>query len=453
MVARAVKGAGQLQGQPWLHGGNLIGLNQITVEPAGTLPFVPGAQLGPFPLVGGQDQRARIPIAHIDTGLADEDIAPATVHVQAGQTQAKQRAVADRLPVRTEHAGRGPGRLTARDAPFEEDDRMMGRQLPGDRQPDRAAADHDYVVSSMINHDAGPILSAMGGPRRQALSKVLHSELAVTTRSRRTFEQIVTLPDLAIPLAEAALLLACEEYPQLSLAPYLDFLDEAATRVRSSIDPDRGPEATIDALNDVLFGEYGFAGNTDDYYDARNSFLNDVIERRQGIPITLSAIYMSVAYRVDFPIDGIGLPGHFVVRHRWKSQEIFLDPFNCGNRVSREDLRELAGDGAGSDIEPWLRRSTNRQILARMLNNLRMIYLRTRAFDKALSMMDLMIITDPATADLYRQRGLLRLEMGHFEGAGRDLRHYLRKQPQSSKPSSNFQNAVKALAKIRAMLN
>lgn len=277
----------------------------------------------------------------------------------------------------------------------------------------------------------------------------------MTIRSRQTFEQIVTLPDLAIPLAEAALLMACEEYPQLTLQPYLDFLDGAASRVRERLHAQPDPKETIDGLNQVLFGEYGFSGNPEDYYDPRNSFLNDVIERRRGIPITLSALYMAVASRLEFRIEGIGLPGHFVVRHRSAEGEIFLDPFNGGERLNREDVRALArshlGDEGGDEnVDRWLRRSTHRQILSRMLNNLRMIYLRAREIDKALSMMDLMVITDPQAVDLYRQRGLLRAEMRQFRGAAADLRHYL---DQRIEDDSRRQEAVRALARIRSMLN
>lgn len=275
----------------------------------------------------------------------------------------------------------------------------------------------------------------------------------MTARSRQTFEQVVTLPDLAIPLAEAALLLACEEYPYLSLPPYLEFLDEAASRVRALAGTSANREDTINALNSVLFGEYGFAGNTSNYYDARNSFLNEVIERRQGIPITLSALYIAVAERVGFPIDGIGLPGHFLVRHRWDSGEIFLDPFNAGRMLKRSELRSLAADVVSSDadIEPWLARATNRQILSRMLNNLKLIYVRGRAFDKALSMMDLMLITDPDVQELYLQRGLVRLQMRQFESAARDLRHYVRHQKDPEAPG--LEDAMRALARIRAVLN
>ena len=123
----------------------------------------------------------------------------------------------------------------------------------------------------------------------------------MSTRSRRTFQELVTLPEGAVPLAEAALLMACEEYPQLEISPYLDTLDEIAAVVRPKLSPRISPLDTIETLNDVLFGIVGFRGNTENYNDPRNSFFNDVLERRVGIPITLSAVYLEVARRVSFP--------------------------------------------------------------------------------------------------------------------------------------------------------
>jgi len=274
----------------------------------------------------------------------------------------------------------------------------------------------------------------------------------MTTRSRQTFKQIVTLPDLAIPLAEAALLLACEEYPQLSFGPYLEFLDTAAGRVREVTGGRVSARSTIQALNSILFDEYGFSGNETDYYDPRNSFLNDVIDRRTGIPITLSAVYMAVAERIGFNIDGIGLPGHFIVRHRVGEEDFFLDPYNKGMRLTPELLREMtSAAGAGSDPEPWLTRSTHREILLRMLDNLRMIYLKRHAFDKVISMLNLMVIAEPEAHDLYRQRGLLHLQTGQFEAAAGDLRRYLRNQ--KDQDATRVQEALGALGRIRAMLN
>ncbi len=138
---------------------------------------------------------------------------------------------------------------------------------------------------------------------------------SMSTRSRKTFQQLVTLPDGAIPLAEAALLMACEEYPQLEIGPYLDRLDEIANMVRPHIHEGISPVDTIGAINDVLFGYCDFRGNDTAYYDPRNSFFNDVLDRRLGIPITLSAVYLEVARRLNFPMAGVGMPGHFIVKY------------------------------------------------------------------------------------------------------------------------------------------
>lgn len=274
----------------------------------------------------------------------------------------------------------------------------------------------------------------------------------VTARSRKTFEQLVTLPDLAIPLVESALLLACEEYPQLVLTPYLEFLDRVAARTHEVLPSQRNPEGMIRAINAVLFNEFGFSGSTADYYDARSSFLNEVIDRRQGIPIALSAIYIAVADRLEFPIEGVGVPGHFIVRHRSRDLEVFVDPFNRGQLLTSAEVVELAErTDQGTEPRSWLKRSTNRQILLRMLNNLRMIYLRAHAFDKAVSMTDLMLITEPASTDLYRQRGILRLQLGQLEGAARDLRCYL--ESRSGEHTAETLDSASRLRRIQAMLN
>ena len=136
----------------------------------------------------------------------------------------------------------------------------------------------------------------------------------MSTRSRTTFHQLVTLPDAAIPLAETALIIACEEYPQLELNPYLETLDQIAATAQKQRHSDDSPIDTIRNISTVLFDIYGFRGNTADYYDPRNSFFNDVLDRRIGIPITLSAVYIEVARRLNFPISGVGMPGHFLVK-------------------------------------------------------------------------------------------------------------------------------------------
>jgi regulator of sirC expression with transglutaminase-like and TPR domain len=277
----------------------------------------------------------------------------------------------------------------------------------------------------------------------------------VSVRSRKTFQQLVTLPDAGIPLAEAALIMACEEYPQLELSPYLDKLDQMADATRQALAPSDSPIDTAAKINAVLFETYGFRGNTEDYYDPRNSFFNDVLDRRVGIPITLSTVYIEVARRLHFPIVGVGMPGHFIVKYWDRREEFFLDPFNRGEILSREDCRNRIHERYGDAIEfsdRLLGRATNRQILWRMLNNLKDIYLKAHATDKCLSIVDMMLMVDSEDLIQVRDRGLLRFQLRQFDGAGRDLEHYLQHAP-NAEDRVEIENHLKELKRIRASMN
>jgi regulator of sirC expression with transglutaminase-like and TPR domain len=278
---------------------------------------------------------------------------------------------------------------------------------------------------------------------------------AVSTRSRQTFQQLVTLPDGAIPLAEAALLLACEEYPQLEIPPYLDQLDEIAETVRTRMQQGEAPQRTIDSINTVLFDVMGFRGNTEDYNDPRNSFFNDVMERRLGIPITLSTVYLEVARRVSFPITGVGLPGHFIVKYTDRTQELLLDPFNRGGILTREDCARRLTDifgGSQTFSEQMLSPVSPRQILLRMLNNLKAIYLRAQTYDKGLAMVDLMLLIQPDAMEQYRDRGVLNVQLRRFGAAARDFEHYLKGAPDAD-DRTQVEEHLKELRRIQAMMN
>ena len=277
----------------------------------------------------------------------------------------------------------------------------------------------------------------------------------MSIRSRQTFQQLVTLPDGAIPLAEAALLMACEEYPQLTIEPYLDQLDAIAGQVKSVLREDDAPMDIAAKISGVLFGEMGFRGNTEDYYDPRNSFFNDVLERRIGIPITLSTVYLEIARRVPFPVSGVGMPGHFLVKYSDRTQEFFLDPFNRGEILSHQDceekLKQLYGDSLQFS-EQLLDSVTHRQILARMLNNLKSIYLKGQTYDKGLAIVDMMMLVDPNDAGQYRDRGLLRLRLRQFEKASRDLEHYIKVAPDAP-DRTDVEEHLNKLKRIQAMMN
>src|SRR5688572_1492759 len=277
----------------------------------------------------------------------------------------------------------------------------------------------------------------------------------MSTRSRRTFQQLVTLPEGAIPLAEAALLLACEEYPQLEIGPYVDQLDEIAGTVRSRIQGTGSPLDIIESINHVLFDELGFRGNTENYHDPRNSFFNDVLERRVGIPITLSTVFLEVARRVSLPVAGVGLPGHFLVKYVDRTQEIYLDPFNRGEILTQGDcakrLAEIFGDSQ-SFSEQMLAAVTSRQMLLRMLNNLKAIYLKAHTYDKGLAMVDMMLLIEPEDFSQYRDRGVLYVQLRKFDAAVRDFERYLKGAPDST-DRPQVEEHLKELRRIQAMMN
>jgi regulator of sirC expression with transglutaminase-like and TPR domain len=277
----------------------------------------------------------------------------------------------------------------------------------------------------------------------------------MSARSRRTFHELVTLPDNAIPLAETALLVACEEYPQLEISPYLDTLDHIAEIAQHELRDADSPHDKVAKINSVLFETFGFRGNTENYYDPRNSFFNDVIDRRVGIPITLSTIYLEISRRLNFPISGVGMPGHFVVRYADREQEFFLDPFNRGEILTREACRERIQGMYGDSLpfsERHLQRATNREILLRMLNNLKLIYLKAQAFDKTLAIVDMMLMVHPDDVEQYRDRGLLRLQLRQFDAAARDFERYI--QGSSDAPDREaVEGHLKELRRIQAMMN
>ncbi len=233
------------------------------------------------------------------------------------------------------------------------------------------------------------------------------------------FQHYVNAPEHALDLARAALLIARSEYPELDVEAYLGQLDRMAEAVRRQIAPGAGMEQTLGALNRHLFNELGFSGNVSNYYDPRNSFLNEVLDRRLGIPITLSLLYMELGHRLDLPLEGVSFPGHFLVKLSVDEGMVLLDPFAGGASLTEQDLVErIAGLVAGNrapvriDLGRLLASAGKRQILVRMLGNLRGIYLQRGDLDRALAVSDQIVQTlpDSPRERLERGRVLERLE-------------------------------------------
>jgi regulator of sirC expression with transglutaminase-like and TPR domain len=262
--------------------------------------------------------------------------------------------------------------------------------------------------------------------------------------------------DDRIDLARAALVIAQTEYPNLDADIYCARIEELARRVKRQVPALGDPAESIAALNRVLFEEEGFRGNTEDYYDPRNSFLNDVLDRQVGIPITLAVVYMEVARRVGFPLVGVGMPGHFLLKHYdVEGREVLIDPFHRGSILSTMDCQRRLDQlyGGQMPLQPeFLMAVSRRQVLVRMLNNLKSIYLSSRNFRKALPIVDLILAIYPRSPEDVKQRAMLRWSLGQNRAALSDLEDYLKMSPEASDADEIRQTAV-SLRRMMATMN
>lgn len=237
-----------------------------------------------------------------------------------------------------------------------------------------------------------------------------------------------------VTLDVAALELASIEFPGLDLGAAGFRLDNLAEQIESQLTPGASGLDFIKACNELLFEVLQFRGNEEEYYDPRNSCLNSVLMRRLGIPISLSVVYMEIARRLGRPIYGVGLPGHFIVAYEDAQERYWIDPFHAGRILSFADCAAVAKQTSGVDLRSnpaVLAPVSMRQILVRMLSNLKAIYLRGEAFDKARQVLDILIDAMPEYAEEYRHRGLVHLRQLNHRAAKTDLETYLRLEPNS----------------------
>ena len=234
--------------------------------------------------------------------------------------------------------------------------------------------------------------------------------------------------DSSVTLDAGALALAAIEYPGLNPSPYLAALDQFAAELQSRLGPEPAGSRFVECANHYLFGELAFRGNQADYDDPRNSCLNQVLDRRLGLPITLSIVYIEVARRLKQPVFGVGLPGHFVVRYDDGAFSTYIDPFHGGKLLSEEDCQVLAREITGADIssDPSALEPVGvRYILVRMLNNLRAAYFRSRQFAKSAVVLDLLLEHFPANPEYYKARAVARLKLRKLTAARDDFKKYL----------------------------
>jgi len=255
---------------------------------------------------------------------------------------------------------------------------------------------------------------------------------APTPRSR--FAELVGAagePDLA----HAALLVAAEEYPQLVPEPYLRRLDLLAERVRDRLGDEEGPPLVLQEISRVLFVDEDFRGNVEAYYDPRNSYLNDVLDRRLGIPITLSIVYLEVGWRLGLPLEGVNFPGHFLVRYPGEALSLLVDPFQAGEIRFEDQAQELLDRVYGGSVTlrpEYLRPAGRREIVARLVANLKGIHQNARDDRRMLAAVERLLILRPDDPAEVRDRGMLLARVGRNDEAIADLERYLQTSPDAA---------------------
>lgn len=246
---------------------------------------------------------------------------------------------------------------------------------------------------------------------------------------------LAALDDAELPLLGTALLIARDEYPALDAPRYDELLDEHVTHLRETIDAIDHSALKMQAINRHLFEEVGYAGNHDEYYDPRNSYLNEVFDRRLGNPISLALVQMEVSRRLGVPLDGISFPGHFLVRLPVDDGVLVMDPFNRGRPLGVDELRERAQPHMGGDmpddevLSQILNPASHRAILMRVLRNLHGVYREDGDWERATRSADRLLKLSPDDAEGLRDRGLGYLHLGHLGGAREDLSRYLSRNP------------------------
>jgi regulator of sirC expression with transglutaminase-like and TPR domain len=256
--------------------------------------------------------------------------------------------------------------------------------------------------------------------------------------ARQYFYREIHQAEKNINLAKAALYIAQEEYSDLDPEEYLNALDTMAGEIEERLPSEPYPLRIIQCINNYLYDDLGFIGNSDDYYDPRNSYLNQVIERRTGIPITLSLVYLEIAQRIDFPMVGIGMPGHFLIRPDFQDVGIYVDAFNRGEILFEQDCEQRLSQIYQQPviISPSLLEPVSpRRFLSRMLMNLKMIYLNRGEWMKALASIERILLLFPGTPTELRDRGLLYYQIGELATACQDLQSYLVQAPNAEDAS------------------
>lgn len=251
---------------------------------------------------------------------------------------------------------------------------------------------------------------------------------------RHRFLEEVSQRDEEINLAGAALMVAREEYPQLPEERYLGQLDQLAEEVRDRLDEEGAPLVVLQELLSTLYTRHEFRGNREAYYDPRNSFLNDVLDRKLGIPLTLGIVVLEVGWRLGLPLEGVNFPGHFLVRYKGDAIDLLIDPYDGGAVRFEDEAQELLDRVYGGMIrihDSFLKTATRREMLVRLLVNLKGLYLNVRDHGRALAVVERILLIRPISVAEIRDKGVILAKLGRREEALEQLEAYLNVAPEA----------------------
>jgi regulator of sirC expression with transglutaminase-like and TPR domain len=279
--------------------------------------------------------------------------------------------------------------------------------------------------------------------------------MAAPENIRDNFARAVESPEPALDLARAALLVAAESDPNVDIDHEMHTLDSWAAELRGRLDPGWNNLQKLARLRNYVFEELGFRGDSQDYFSPSNSLLHEVMERRLGVPLTLSIIFMELGWRIGIPFEGVGFPGHFLVRLKGEPRDLVLDPFNHARTMHEDDCRRLLDEVTGGRIAfdgQLLASVTKRDIIIRLLRNLKGAYLRAHQDEEALAAVERLLLIDPSDQDEVRDRGLLLFRLQRFGPALQALEAYLAARPDAPDRDPITQHAA-TLRHLIASLN
>jgi regulator of sirC expression with transglutaminase-like and TPR domain len=272
---------------------------------------------------------------------------------------------------------------------------------------------------------------------------------------RADFVQMVNRPDEALELARVALLVAAESDLEVDIDGELRQLEGWADELRSRVTPDQNNLQKLARLRSFVFDDLGFRGDRRDYYSPSNSLLHQVMKRRRGIPLTLSIVFMELGWRIGIPFEGVAFPGHFLVRLPGEPRDLLLDPYKRGMMVHEEDCRQMLLESTGGRMsyDPTLTASVGkRDIVARLLHNLKGAYLRAGDDAQALAAVERLLVLKPDDPEEVRDRGLLLFRMQKYGAALDALNAYLGAAAGAA-DHETIEGHVRTLRQLLATLN